>query len=173
MAPDSRLATCLPVWNLSTPSILPSQLNLLLRSDAEKKIHAIRLLQEEIDSEHKKCEERKAKLQSLNVSNTEAQQRRLAVLKAERKQIFIDTAGIEVTEDENELLKARVRALSAEYTANTERQRKEKNDREKAVFDTRMNLEQILQQVIKQKDDLLITQSVRVSKSRCDPLLRF
>jgi len=136
-------------------------LNLLLRSDAEKKIHAIRQLQEEIDAEHKKCEERKAKLQSLNVSTTESQQRRLAALKAERKQMLIDTAGIEVTEDENELLKARVRAVSAEYNANTERQKKEINDREKAVFDTRMNLEQILQQVIKQKDDLLVTEAVR------------
>lgn len=84
---------------------------------------------------------------------------RVISLKAEQKQLLVDVAGIDVAEEENEILKGRVRAIMTEHATNTERQRKEKDAREKHVFDTRMNLEQILQQVIKQNDDLHISQS--------------
>ena len=137
------------------------KLNQLLRSDAEKKIQIIRALQEEIDIEHKKCDDKKGELESHLKVTSATLSNRLAALKAERKQLLVDVAGIDVTEEENSLLKARVWTVTHELLTNTERQRKEKDSREKLVFDTRMSLEQILQQVIKKKDDIYVSQSVR------------
>lgn len=138
------------------------KLNLLLRNDAEKKILIIRALQDEIDKEQKKCDDKKGQLESHLKVASETLSNRIVALNAERKQLLVDVAGIDVAEEENDSLKARVRAVTHELVTNTERQRKEKDSREKLVFDTRMNLEQILQQVIKQKDDMYVNQSVRL-----------
>lgn len=69
-------------------------------------------------------------------------------------------AGTDIVESENERLKIRLKAVTAEHSIAAKQQQKERENREAASFDIRMQLEQILRQAIKSQDDLYVTQSV-------------
>ena len=74
-----------------------------------------------------------------------------------------DVAGIDVVESENERLKLRLKAVTAEHSVAAKEQEKERASREANSFDIRMQLEQILRQAIKSQNDRNVTQSVSCS----------
>lgn len=90
---------------------------------------------------------------------------RPAILFSAEKKLLHDVAGIDVVSDENERLKLRLKALTAEHANVTSQQQKESRERNAHSFDAIMQLEQILRQAIKQQNDLHVTQSVSIPRS--------
>lgn len=85
---------------------------------------------------------------------------RLATLYTVERKFLCDIAGIDVAESENERLKLRFKAVTAEYLNISLEQQKEIEMREANNFDLRMQLEKIFRYAIKKQNDVHVTESV-------------
>lgn len=77
-----------------------------------------------------------------------------------------DVAGIDVAGSENDRLKLRFKAVTAEYLNISIEQQKEIEVREAGNFDLRMQLEKILRRAIKKQNDMYVTESVSPCRIR-------